>query len=78
MPDVTPAAPPTAVATAVFSVPAETVWSYRLDFANLPEYNPDVQDVTRVADGTGDACGWCARARRPVHVRLGRPAPARL
>jgi hypothetical protein len=32
-------------------VPAETVWAYRLDFANLPDYNPDVQDVTRVADG---------------------------
>ena len=57
MPDATPAATPTAVATAVFSVPAETVWAYRLDFANLPGYNPDVQDVTRVADGTGDAAG---------------------
>ena len=53
MPDTTPAAAPTAVASAAFSVPAETVWAYRLDFANLPEYNPDVRDVTRVADGTG-------------------------
>jgi hypothetical protein len=57
VPDTTPTATPTAVASAVFSVPAETVWAYRLDFANLPEYNPDVQDVTRVADGTGDAAG---------------------
>jgi hypothetical protein len=57
VPDATPPATPTAVATAVFSVPAETVWAYRLDFANLPEYNPDVRDVTRVADGTGDAAG---------------------
>jgi len=47
----TPAAPPTAVATAAFAVPAEAVWRYRLDFANLPEYNPDVSDVERVADG---------------------------
>ena len=57
MPDTTPAAAPTAVASATFAVPAETVWAYRLDFANLPEYNPDVQDVQRVADGTGDAAG---------------------
>jgi hypothetical protein len=29
------------------------VWAYRLDFANLPRYNPDVRGVERVADGTG-------------------------
>ncbi len=57
MPDATPAAAPTAVASATFAVPAETVWAYRLDFANLPEYNPDVRDVARVADGPGDAAG---------------------
>ena len=57
MPDATPAAAPTAVASAAFAAPAETVWAYRLDFANLPEYNPDVRDVTRVADGSGDAAG---------------------
>jgi hypothetical protein len=57
VPDTTPIATPTAVATAVFSVPAETVWAYRLDFANLPGYNPDVHDVTRIADGTGDGAG---------------------
>jgi Polyketide cyclase / dehydrase and lipid transport len=61
VPETTPTAPPTAVATAVFSVPAERVWAYRLDFANLPQYNPDVQDVTRVADGTGDVHGPGAR-----------------
>ncbi len=54
MPDVTPTTAPTAVATATFTVPAEKVWAYRLDFANLPEYNPDVRGVTRVVDGTGD------------------------
>ncbi len=48
---------PTAVATATFTVPAEVVWAYRLDFANLPEYNPDVSGVRRVADGSGDEAG---------------------
>ena len=57
MPDATPAAAPTAVASAAFAAAAETVWAYRLDFANLPEYNPDVRDVTRVADGSGEAAG---------------------
>ena len=58
MPKTTPTAAPTAVASAVFTVPAETVWAYRLDFANLPAYNPDVSGVTRVADGTpGDVGG---------------------
>ena len=57
MPNPTPTAAPTAVASAVFSVPAETVWAYRLDFANLPAYNPDVRGVTRVADGAADSVG---------------------
>jgi hypothetical protein len=47
----TPDTPPTAVAEGAFSVPASTVWRYRLDFANLPEYNPDVSSVQRVRDG---------------------------
>jgi hypothetical protein len=50
-------APPTAVAVATFSVPADTVWAYRLDFANLPEYNPDVSGVSRVHDGSPEAAG---------------------
>jgi hypothetical protein len=53
VPTTTPSADPTAVATTVFSVPAETVWAYRLDFANLPGYNPDVSGVTRIVDGDG-------------------------
>ncbi len=56
-PTTTPTAAPTAVASAVFSVPAETVWAYRLDFANLPGYNPDVSGVTRIADGAADDVG---------------------
>ncbi len=54
-PDSAPDGPPTAVAKAEFDVPAQVVWAYRLDFANLPAYNPDVSDVTRVHDG--DASG---------------------
>jgi Polyketide cyclase / dehydrase and lipid transport len=58
VPATTPTGAPTAVASAVFTVPAEAVWAYRLDFANLPGYNPDVRDVRRVADGTdGDDAG---------------------
>jgi Polyketide cyclase / dehydrase and lipid transport len=53
----TPTAAPTAVAKAEFSVPAETVWAYRLDFDNLPAYNPDVSGVRRVTDGSGDGAG---------------------
>lgn len=54
MPNATPTTAPTAVATAVFSVPPETVWAYRLDFANLPGYNPDVSGVARIVDGADD------------------------
>jgi hypothetical protein len=53
VPQTTPTTAPTAVASAIFTVPAETVWAYRLDFANLPAYNPDVSGVVRVADGDG-------------------------
>lgn len=52
-----PATAPTAVASGVFTVPAETVWAYRLDFANLPGYNPDVSGVQRIADGPADTAG---------------------
>jgi hypothetical protein len=56
---------PTAVATSTFAVPADVVWSYRLDFSNLPEYNPDVSGVSRVTEGdaagVGGACGAGAR-----------------
>jgi hypothetical protein len=46
-------------------VGAHDVWRYRLDFANLPEYNPDVSNVERVAEGeppvVGGALGAGAR-----------------
>jgi hypothetical protein len=48
-----PEAAPTAIESATFSVPARDVWSYRLDFANLPDYNPDVSGVVRTLNGEG-------------------------
>ena len=55
----TPDTPPTAVATATFAAPvtARDAWLYRLDFANLPEYNPDVSGVARVQEGAADGVG---------------------
>jgi hypothetical protein len=47
----TPDHDPSAVASATFSVPAEDVWQYRLDFSNLPAYNPDVSNLTRTHEG---------------------------
>lgn len=65
MPTARPDSAPTAIASGSFSLPAETVWRYRLDFSNLPEYNPDVSGVERVRDGTagqvGDGLGPGAR-----------------
>jgi hypothetical protein len=36
-----------------FDAPASTVWQYRLDFTNLPAYNPQVTEISRVTDGSG-------------------------
>jgi hypothetical protein len=49
-----PPGPPTAVATASYDVAPHDVWAFRLDFTNLPHYNPDVSGVTRLVDGSGD------------------------
>ncbi|HEY1831522.1 MAG TPA: hypothetical protein VGG38_14900 [Acidimicrobiales bacterium] len=48
-----PSSAPTAVASATFSVDATIVWAYRLNFENLPDYNPDVSELSRVNDGDG-------------------------
>ncbi len=67
-----PSTEPTAVAEAAFEVPAQAVWEFRADFANLPDYNPDVSAVERTHDGNTTALGVGARygfqladARRP-------------
>jgi len=57
VPAPTPDTPATAVARATFTVPDVDVWRYRLDFANLPAYNPDVSGVQRVSDGEPDGDG---------------------
>jgi hypothetical protein len=52
-----PETAPTAVESATFAATARQVWSFRLDFANLPRYNPDVTDVVRLHDGSGTGVG---------------------
>lgn len=53
----TPDTAPTAVASITFTVPAATVWHYRLDFTNLPAYNPDVTDLAQVDEGDPSGVG---------------------
>jgi hypothetical protein len=48
-----PSGDPTAEASATFSVEAGVVWAYRLNFDNLPDYNSDVSELSRVNDGEG-------------------------
>ncbi len=36
-----------------FDAPASDVWGYRLDFANLPAYNPAVTHIEQVTNGSG-------------------------
>lgn len=46
------------------AAPARAVWAYRLDFTNLPAYNPDVTELVRTAEGAGpDGLGVGARYR---------------
>jgi Polyketide cyclase / dehydrase and lipid transport len=61
----TPTTEPTASESQDFEVGALSVWSFRADFANLPDYNPDVSDVERITDGAGmgGPCGPGARYR---------------
>jgi hypothetical protein len=62
-PTTTPTTPPTAVESSHFAVGADQVWAYRLDFTNLPEYNPDVSGVARLEDGAGSGGAQGAGAR---------------
>ncbi len=72
VPTATPAGAPTAVASAVFSVPAETVWAYRLDFANLPGLQPR-RDWRGSAWPTGRATAWGACTVAAPATRSGWP-----
>jgi hypothetical protein len=53
----TPDQDPSAVASATFSVAAEAVWQFRLDFSNLPDYNPDVTNLSRTQEGQSVRAG---------------------
>ncbi len=60
------------------AAPPDAVWAYRLDFANLPRYNPDVSGVVRTADGEGmDGLGPGARYRFTLATPHG-PHPVEL
>jgi hypothetical protein len=54
-----------------FGAPASTVWQYRLDFGNLPAYNPQVTEIERVTDGSGP--GGNAGAGAVYHLTLETP-----
>jgi hypothetical protein len=40
-----------------YAASAADVWAYRLDFSNLPAYNPAVSEIARVSDGEGPGGG---------------------
>lgn len=54
-------------------MPPHAVWRYRLDFTNLPEYNPDVSDVARVQDGDPDGVGGVCGPGARYTFRLADP-----
>ena len=59
--------------TRTIEAPAETVWSYRLDFLHLPEYNADVEGHRVHQPGrsvhVGATCRFRPGDRRPLHAR---------
>ena len=73
---IAPGTPPTAVESAIFGVAAHEVWAYRLDFANLPDYNPDVSGVERVSEGEG--VGGTSGSGARYLLYLDRPEAPRL
>jgi uncharacterized protein YndB with AHSA1/START domain len=65
--------------------PPDEVWAYRLDFTNLPHYNPDVHNLVRVTEGGADGVG--ARYRfdldapggpHPIDLRVTASVPGRV
>lgn len=52
---------PTAVEKITINAPASDIWSYRLDFLNLCDYNPGVSNLVQVEQG--DSAGVGARYR---------------
>jgi uncharacterized protein YndB with AHSA1/START domain len=66
------------------ATPAE-IWSYRLDFRNLPAYNPNVKNLERAAEGGPDGTGAIFRfdidtpaGFFPVEIEVTRTVPERV
>jgi Polyketide cyclase / dehydrase and lipid transport len=66
------------------ATPAE-IWAYRLDFRNLPAYNPDVRNLELVSEGDGDGVGAAygfdlvgPRGAFPIELEVTRTEPDRV
>jgi uncharacterized protein YndB with AHSA1/START domain len=71
--------------TRTIEAPADEVWSYRLDFLNLPEYNADVRGVECTDQGGSDHVGATYRfdlvtgdRSTPVELRVTEAVPGEL
>lgn len=61
------------------------IWAYRLDFRNLPAYNPDVKNLERLSEGGTDGVGAIYRfdlagpgGAFPVELEVTRTKPDRV
>jgi len=61
------------------------IWAYRLDFRNLPGYNPNVKNLEHLKDGAGDGVGSTYRfdlvgpaGSFPVEIEVSRTEPDRV
>jgi polyketide cyclase/dehydrase/lipid transport protein len=66
------------------AAPAD-IWAYRLDFRNLPAYNPNVTTVEQVAEGGADGVGATYRfdldgplGAFPIEIEVTRTEPDRV
>jgi uncharacterized membrane protein len=71
--------------TWTIEAPADHVWSYRLDFLHLPEYNPDVRGIVCTDEGGPDHVGATYRfdlvtgdRSTPVELRVTAAVPGQL
>lgn len=71
--------------TGTIEAPADHVWSYRLDFLNLPEYNADVRGIECTDQGGSDQVGATYRfdlvtgdRSTPVELRVTETVPGEL
>jgi uncharacterized protein YndB with AHSA1/START domain len=71
--------------TRTIEAPADDVWSYRLDFLNLPQYNADVRGIECTNRGGSDHVGATYRfdlvtgdRSTPVELRVTEAVPGTL